>query len=414
MASTYQIRRRRLLAAALCLLLGAAPRPGVAQGGYPPGLGSAAVHGDAGALGEDPFQMIVGGAVTHDSNLFRVADELRESDTVAAASVGLRLDKRYSLQRLQLDAAAIAYRYDRFSHLDFDAFNYRGAWLWQLTPSVGGSLSASRTQTPTQFRDQQVVLRNVRTTERLAFDLDAWLAGGWHAVFRFARFSDEGEIPAFQSQPNYRQNSFETGARYVFRSGSELAVLWRGIKGDEDEFAVPAGTNDYSEDDAELQATWLIDAKSTLIGRLAYLDRRYGLAPLRDFSGVAGTIGYQWQVTSKLSLNASAAREIEPWRSLAATSRTRNVFALVPAWQVTPKLSLSAGLRRAYDDYPSALAGIPDREDTLDHAALAAQWSPLRRLTISATVYREKRSSNDPAVEYSTRVGTLAAQLSFF
>ena len=407
-----------LFAVAVWVLIGGAPRPAYAQG-YPPAEGGSPAQAESDSFGYDALKVLVGGSVAHDSNLFRVSDVSAspQSETIGTAYVGLRFDKPYAQQRFQLGATVTEYHYDRFSYLNFTALDYRAAWLWHLTPRVSGSLRASRTETPTQFQDQMSVQSNVRTTESYGVDVDGLIAGGWHILAGLDHASSKGENTVVQNQPNYRQNSVDAGVKYLFRSGSHIAVLARRNEGDQDDrfqnnVVVPS-TDDYAQDDTEVRGTWLINAKSTLTGRVTYLDRRYDQAPLRNYSGTAGAIGYDWRPTSKVNLRFSATRDIAPWQSSTSAYRTSNTFSLKPTWQATAKISVSAGLLRRYDDYPSAVAGVPDRKDTTDYAALSAEWTPLRSLSISASVFRLVRSSNDPLGEYSTTVSKIGAALTF-
>jgi exopolysaccharide biosynthesis operon protein EpsL len=415
---TQPTLRYTLFAAAICLLFGEAPRPAQAQG-YLQAQGGYRTQTEYDSNGGDVLRFVIGGSVAHDSNLFRVSGSVAnpQSDTIGTGYVGLRLDQPYAQQRIQLDATATAYRYDRFSNLDFNALDYRAAWLWHLTPRVSGSLRATRTETPTQFQDQVGFQRNVRTAENYRFDVDGLITGGWHVLGGLGHASSEGEDTAIQNEPTYREDSVDAGVKYLFRSGSHGAVLWRRNEGDQDDrfqgSVVVPGTDEYVQDDIELLGTWLVNAKSTLAGRVTYLDRRYDQAPLRDFSGTAGDISYRWRPTSKVSVLLSATRVIAPWQSLFSAYRTRNSFSLLPTWQATTKTRVSAGLRRDYDDYPTAVTGLPDREDTTDHAVLSAEWTPIRSLSISASVFREVRSSNFSLVEYSATVGQIGAAFSF-
>src|SRR6185369_912676 len=74
---------------------------------------------------------VLGGSVSHDSNVFKLSNA--QSDTLTTAFYGLRLDKLYSQQRFQADITQTHNRYSRFSNLNFDALDYRAAWLWQIS-----------------------------------------------------------------------------------------------------------------------------------------------------------------------------------------------------------------------------------------------------------------------------------------
>src|SRR2546425_941976 len=128
-----------------------------------------------------------GASVTWDSNVFRLPDSLAglapngKSDRISAMYVGLRIDKPYAQQRVLLDATSTAYRHDRFSYLDFDALDYRGAWQWHLTPRVSGVLSAERSQSLVNYADfRNITQRNVRTAENRRASADWLMFGGWH------------------------------------------------------------------------------------------------------------------------------------------------------------------------------------------------------------------------------------------
>ena len=410
--------RRVIVMAAHCWLLGSAPLPALAQD-YPPtayGLRT----GTPGELQrDDVLGFYVGASVSHDSNLFRVSGLVQgpQSDTIGTGYVGLRVDQPYAQQRIRLDAAVTAYRYDRFSYLDFNALDYRAAWDWHLTPRISGSLSADRRETPTQFENQVGFQSNVRTTENYRFDVDGLITGGWHVIAGLGHGSSQGETTVAQSEPTYRQDVVDAGARYVFKSGTSAAMLWRRSKGTQDDrfqngIIVPVSEN-YVQDDVEFRGTWLVSAKSTLSGRVTYLDRRYDQAPLRDFAGTAGAFSYRWRPTSTFDVRFSATRVIAPWQSLFSAYRTRNAFSLIPGWRPTTKTRLSIGLRRTYDDYPTAVSGLPDRKDTTDDALLSAEWSPTRSLSITASVFREVRSSNFALEGYNTTVGQIGARFDF-
>ncbi|MFT3850639.1 MAG: hypothetical protein QM739_18780 [Propionivibrio sp.] len=89
----------------------------------------------------DALDLIAGYSVRYESNLFRLADDAdtqaalgqsSRSDLVGIATAGIRVNKPYSLQRFELEAFLVDYRYRDFDYLDFTARNYAGAWRWQL------------------------------------------------------------------------------------------------------------------------------------------------------------------------------------------------------------------------------------------------------------------------------------------
>jgi exopolysaccharide biosynthesis operon protein EpsL len=404
-ARRFQIRRRLVLTAVCILIVGSIVRPAFSQ------------EDARRVILEDARRVILGASVSHDSNLFRVPGLLGnpQSETITSGYVGLRIDKPYAQQRFFLDATATAYRYHKFSYLNFNALDYRAAWYWHLTPRVTGTLSADRTQAPTQFQDTFGQQSNVTTSENHIFSMDGWLFGGWHVLLGGSQSKYTSEQSALQTQPPFREFRSEFGVRYLFQSGSEIAASRRRSEGEQGtqliNNVIVVSNENYREDQSELRAAWNLNPKSVLDGRLTYLDRRYEHNPQRDFSGTAGHFAYTWLPTGKLSLRLAATRSIVPWQGGASSNRrVSNALSIAPSWQATAKTGVYMSLQRTYDDYPSTGT---ERKDTTRLAVLGLNWLPLRNLSIGASVQRLQRSSNVPLVEYDATVARLSASLIF-
>jgi len=377
-----------------------------------------APSGGIGASLEDVRRIALGVSASHDSNLFRDPKQLRDpqSETITAGYVGLRIDKPYAQQRFFLDATATAYRYSKFSDLDFNALDYRAAWYWHLTPRLSGTLSADRTQTPTQFQDTLGRQSNVATSENYVFNLDGWFSGGWHVLLGASQSNRTSEQSALSNQPDYREFRGEFGVRYLFQSGSEIAAVRRRIEGDQDSQlinnVIVVSNVNYQEDQSELRGTWKLSPQSEFTSRATYLDRRYDQTPGNNFHGTAGELGYTWLPTGKLSLRLAATRSIVPWQgSLSSNYRVSNTLSIAPTWQATAGTNVYLTFQRTHDNYPST--GNTERKDTTSIAALGVNWIALRNLSLGANLLRQQRSSNDPSVEYEATVARLNASLLF-
>jgi hypothetical protein len=154
-----------------------------------------------------------------------------ESETITTAYAGFRIDKPYAQQRFYLDATATAYSYANFSELDFTGLNYFGAWYWHLTPRISGSLSASRTETPTQFSYTLSRQSNVATDENYVFNLAGNVSGGWHVLLGASQVDRTSEQSSLQSVPDYSEYRGEAGIRYLFRPGNQVDAIWRRVDG---------------------------------------------------------------------------------------------------------------------------------------------------------------------------------------
>src|SRR3990172_4774669 len=147
--------------------------------------------------------LVLGGSVVWDANVFRLPGSVdpltavgkpNKDDRIHTTYVGLRIDKSFAQQRFQLDVTKTTTRFNSFTFLDFDALDYRGAWLWHLTPRLSGTLSTDHRQALVPFADFRGFQRNISDTDRRNFSLDGSLAGGWHLL-----------LGVFDSETKYTQ-----------------------------------------------------------------------------------------------------------------------------------------------------------------------------------------------------------------
>ncbi|HEU4708647.1 MAG TPA: exopolysaccharide biosynthesis protein, partial [Methylophilaceae bacterium] len=94
---------------------------------------------------DDAFNILAGAGVRYEDNLFRVDDgaalgNASKHDWVYTTNAGIKFDKVYSLQHVQLEATVTDNKYQENDFLDWTGFNYRAAWLWSITPRLTGTL----------------------------------------------------------------------------------------------------------------------------------------------------------------------------------------------------------------------------------------------------------------------------------
>jgi exopolysaccharide biosynthesis operon protein EpsL len=368
----------------------------------------------AAVLPDRPVMLRVGGSLARDSNIFRAPDA--SAETIGIAYVGLSVDKAYVQQRFRLEVTETAYRYENFSHLDFDALNYRGAWDWRLGARIGGNVSASRAQSLVDYSEfRNPGQRNVRTTENFAAGADAWVFGGWHLTGGLLQERNRLSVP-FPEEGSYRASGGEAGVKWVARSANWLAFNLRSLEGrylDRPLDPVALLDDGFRRREAEGLVSWRMTAKSSLEGRLAHVDYRSNNFAERDFSGIAARLRYVWQVSGKVGLNAAFNRGVEPWADAAASSRIEHKVTLGAAWQPAARATLSLEASRGESEFRDPLpgfAGTP-RRDVERSFRFQAEWRALRNLSLNAGAQRYRQSSSDPAANF--RGTQLSAGASF-
>jgi exopolysaccharide biosynthesis operon protein EpsL len=284
--------------------------------------------------------VLMGASVTQDANLFRVPQDPSE-EVIHSFNVGLDFNKQYGQQTLQANITRTETHYQRFAHLDYEALDYRAAWLWHLTPRVTGSLSIDHKQAPVGFEDSPGSARNLRDTDTSNFTFDGWLFGGWHALFGAEKKKQISEVVT-QQESDFESQGVSAGAMYVSPSGRSITLNVHGREGRYlnrplDQFVLL--DNRYYEDEVELKATYDLGGRTTLKGRLGLLERRHEHFPQRDFAGPVGDLSIDWSATGKLRLSVTARRELTQSSDLFSSHVVKDTLAVIPSLQFSAKLS---------------------------------------------------------------------------
>ena len=378
-------------------------------------LTSLTAHADS----ADPINFIAGISRQHDDNLFRLPSS-EQSDNITMAYAGVRLDKQYSMQRFKADFTLTAYRYQKYDVLDFDAKDYKGAWLWRLTPYLSGTLSADRKEQLTTFEDYRnfsvVTVQNIRTTETQHFEADFSPHGVWHLLGGVTR-STQNNSETFNAEDSFTMNSADLGVKYDFRSGSSITLMGHERRGTyEDRKLNSAALFDtrFDESEAEAKLSWLISGKSQLNARAAYVSRDHDNFSQRDYSGVAGRVDYRWTPTGKLSLTLSASSDLSSYQTDYSSYTRNNTLSISPAYAVSDKVTLRAAASISERSFLGDV-GLPSNErvDTSKSLSLGVDWQPLRSVSVGASLARTSRDSNYTGLDFTDTMAGINANLFF-
>jgi len=365
-----------------------------------------------------------GASVTWDSNVFRLPDSLAglapngRFDRTSAMYAGLRIDKPYAQQRVLLDATGTAYRHDRFSYLDFDALDYRGAWQWHVTPRVSGVLSAERSQALVNYADfRNITQRNVRTAENRRASVDWLMFGGWHLVGAASHQEWRTSLPIVD-QGSFRATAAEAGVKYFAPSANAIGFNLRSLEGrytDRPLDPVNFLGDGFRRTETELTASWIATGRSSLDAHLKHIEHRENHFPQRDFSGTAAALGFHWSPAGRLTLGVDAARELTPWRDDTATYKADNRLSLGPVWQLSARVVMKMHVVRGTSDYRQPLVALagPARHDSFRSEQLAIEWGMQRNVSLTASLQRQRRSSSAAGLDFSDSIATLGVSLLF-
>lgn len=344
-----------------------------------------------------------------DSNVLRAPQAV--SDEIAVLAAGLHVDKRWSLQRLTLDAEARTHRFRDLANLDYRTAVYDAAWNFRVTPRLEGVLSAQRRQ----YRDVTDATPGTggvfRRTERDELAQATWLgAGGWRALAGLSRRTSRSEDPrALESSPQVE--SVRLGGGYETAAGARvLAWLRRGDGHYEDRVAP-----DFRETEPTLTLRWPATGQTSLDLRIGRLRREHDAEPARDFEGWVGGLDALWRYSPKTRVTLGLARDLGSYEFAGGGHIRGWRWFAEPVWQATAKVTLRLRLARESRAWQVVSPGSPDagRDDRTRWAQLAADWEPLRALRVTASVRRERRDSSLADHGYRAHQVALGARLTF-
>jgi exopolysaccharide biosynthesis operon protein EpsL len=358
----------------------------------------------------DTLEWRAGAQWQRDDNVFLEPEGQTKTDNMVVTTVGLRVNKPYSLQRLELDVSLDNHQYDRYSALDFTALNYNGAFRWAFTPKLRGNLTAERRENTDRFSDVSNNQVNRRTEQAHGLDAEYEVGAAWRALAGVFERRSENTLSTLE--PDATVRGAELGARYEFRSGNALAYRYRQGQGEYAGGVGPGG--DFSDRQHELELDWRATGQVRVGGRLGWLEREHDTLAARDFSGWMGRLNANWQATGKTSVAAGLVRELASYVSDFGTHYEGTRLFVAPQWKPTVKTAVRLHLEHGMRTYKGAASALNSgREDSLSRLALGLEWEPIRALRLLATVQRDQRDTNRNGLDYKANMVGLSAVVSF-
>jgi len=362
----------------------------------------------------DTLQFRIGQTLQYDSNVFRLSDTVNNqaligspsrSDHFGVTTVGAKIDKRYGLQRFEIDVNANRYNYKNFSRLDFTAVNYAAAWRWSLTPSFYGNLTTDRQEYTDNTADVQNQGQLNRRTDRLTLlDAEYAIDGPWRVLGGvFERSSSNSQAVTFEGDS--RVQGVEAGVRYVFASDSSFAYRLKQGRGEyPNRILSSTSASEFKDREHEFKLVWPITGKTTIQSRVSYFDRAHDGLAARDFSGFVGQLEATWKPTGKTTVDGGVARNLGDYQTRDISYFQENRFFIAPTWKPTEKTAVKFrydhGVRNYKGPLPTGVA--TNRRDTTDLSVLGFEWEVIRAVKLTTSVFSDRRKSNEFGADYKS------------
>ncbi|MBK0392248.1 outer membrane beta-barrel protein [Ramlibacter algicola] len=344
--------------------------------------------------------------VERDSNVSRVnTGEI--SDTITSVGVGLRFNKRYSLQRVVLDVAADHYRFDKLD-TNYTTLNYSAAWYWAVGNVLDGVASAERRQFRDVTANGLVSALNRRTESNELVEGRYKIGASYRLLAGIQHTASRSTDPtAWDGNPDV--TSGRVGVQYESARGSTVTARYRHGDGDYNNALAPK----FKDDEVTLAVHWAVSPITAVDATIGNLRREHEGASARNFDGAIGSLGVTWDATAKTRLVAGYSRDLGSYLLGSGGHVESDRVFVGPVWRITTQTALSARVEhenRKWVDVGGATIDV-GRGDKFDVVALGLDWQPWRTVGVSAQYRNEKRSSSVPIFNYRANVVGLAVKL---
>lgn len=368
-----------------------------------------------------PWYIGAAQTVTHESNLYRLADGVSpgggaaRSDTLASTALLAGLDQPIGRQRVYGSLSLRANRFSSNGELDNNGYAINVGAELATVGELSGRIDLSSNRSLAEFNPDAdvglVTRRNVERGDNVALDLRL----GGAAQLALVAGARAGRVRYSAEEFTSRERdhrALSLGLRYrpvaatVFGVGLRRSTL-EYPQADIDTNGDPVADG-YARDDLDLTLQMQPSGASNLYARLSFGRTGYDRDTERDYSGVTGALVWNWQATGKVHLSTRLLRDAGQTATDIEFGSFRLGFSKLSQWtltlqtladyQATAKVHLNAGLalrsRRLVRE-PNVLA--PERlsgNDTTAELSLGARWEPTRSTVLGCDIGHERRTTD--------------------
>lgn len=357
---------------------------------------------------------------TYDSNVLRLAQGLetpegyKRNDTISSTSLLAGLDQNIGRQRL---SGSLNLRNNRFQgNPRFDNTSY-GAQLTldgSTVERITGSATVYASRSLQNFTNS-VFIPTLQKDLETTRGVSGRLAVGLVTEYSLEVTGSRREVRNSLDDPGIRARDFDQDAGTVGLRWRPSAVGSLGLSLGAARGRYPRFTTDalgepvadrFRRSDLQLSASYAPAGASSFEARLADGRTTYDLNQRRDFSGVTGSLAWNWQPTGKISMSTIVARDTgqDSYATLSALrqpstadyARVSSGVRVLLDYAFSAKVAFNASgstdhrqLVRTIDDpfIPQNASG----SDTTNTLSLGARWVPTRSSQLGCDVSQIRR-----------------------
>jgi len=353
-------------------------------------------------------------AYSHDSNLFKLPDEIPppdgRADQYTTIGVGFDSEFKRSRQKFKLLGNVFRNSYQTYDENDYTGGRADVVWDWVAGQAAGGELGYTYDRRLRNFANQVVRRRDLRTENKVFADADITFWQHWVAGVR-GKFS---QIDFSASELlNLERTTGGASLNYKTRAENTFGLDGEFTSGDYD------NNSNLNFDEYFLGGVmeWKFTGKSNLKGKLGYSKRQNDDATRVDYDDFTGRFTWVTKGSPGNKVKASI------WRELSNLSDEIANFALVqgvsvePQWRAASKLSLRFLLLYENRDFKGEFGALPpgfsSRVDKIYSGGIWADWQVVKYLGVSIGFTADTRASNRVLEEYDDRIAQVLFKAGF-
>lgn len=349
----------------------------------------------------------------YDSNLFRRASN-EVSEQITRSTLGIKLDKAYSLQRVVLDFYVVDNKYHENDYLDFLGKNYNGVFYWSLTPSLTGSVSSHRTESMNNFGDYLVSNKNIRTLTTNEIRAKYSPHQVWALIFGVSQNKLQNS-QSFSAITDFDAKGLDYGLSYDFPSGAYIRFLAHNRSGGFQQRPldpVNAFDDGYKENEYEFDLFFQEEGKSKLSAKLGHVERKYDNFSIRDYATLIGNINYDLVLTGKLKSSFVLSRTAAPYETATTTYSLSDTFRTELVYDYSSKIQTGLNLRYSERDFEGrARFDTSGRVDKEKSYGGFITWNPTKNIGLSLISTKSYRDSTVSRFDYDDTLTSINLEL---
>lgn len=338
------------------------------------------------------------------------------SDVLTLMTLGVRVDRPVSLQRV----GAHLYLEPRFysDRSEFDTMAYRAglSWDWAVGRLLFGEFGVGLVRRQSPFEDLLIDTDNLQRIQTVRALGAVRLTQPWSA-FAAVDWSRTHNSALEERAADNEVIGVELGLRWLPGGATAMDFFVRRAEADYDNRQVRDALgaplpvlvdNSWTQESLLARLSHRPHEALTVSGQGGWTRRRHDLLAERNFSGP--TVGVE--IAGRPS--GATAWRLELLRTLYGDEAVRSSYvdvttvALTPSWMPGERLSFDGLLSRSWRDFegdPGYLfSADPVRSDRIDTLGLRANYAILRRVNAYLEARVRERSSNFAQFEYRDRL----------